>query len=192
MNQFRLLKPEQAAARAKERVAAFKREKDLAEARGRAGSETGEKRKPSANPAAKEPSVYFVGKCKEELNNELLRACEAGDKEWVYRYLRGGADMNAKNISGGTVLIGASIFGHTGVVELLIEKGADVDAKDNDGWTPLIHAAKEGHVKVVRLLIDAGADVNAAGILGSTAMFWAKHEGRTEIVELLRAHGATE
>ena len=49
---------------------------------------------------------------------------------------------------------GASYFGHTAVVKLLIQHGADVHARDNEA---VRKASKNGHADVVQLLIKHGA-----------------------------------
>jgi ankyrin repeat protein len=59
---------------------------------------------------------------------------------------------------GRTLLHTAALQGHTGMVEILLDKDAAVDAKDNDGKTPLNHAAKYGHKKVADLLSKHGAE----------------------------------
>jgi len=58
-----------------------------------------------------------------------------------------GADVNAKDNYGYTVLILAARNGHTEIVELLIERGADIEAMNNDGNTALIQAARYGILK---------------------------------------------
>ena len=73
-----------------------------------------------------------------------------------------GADVNAKDTDGITLLHIAADKVTKDMAELLIDKGADVNAKDKDGITPLRRAAAKGRKDVADLLIAKGADVNAA------------------------------
>jgi ankyrin repeat protein len=53
----------------------------------------------------------------------------------------------------------ASVYGHAGIVRLLLEKdGVDIESRDRFGGTPLILAVTSGHEEVVKLLLKAGAD----------------------------------
>lgn len=67
----------------------------------------------------------------------LDEAATLGQKEMVERILAEGADVNARNKDGFTLLHVAASQGHRDVVELLLAKGADLNAKDNNGFTPL-------------------------------------------------------
>src|SRR5208283_3001198 len=63
-----------------------------------------------------------------------------------------GADVNAKDSSGGTVLMLASRNGYKEVVQVLLAKGANVNAKDIGGETASSHASMKGHKGIVKLL----------------------------------------
>jgi ankyrin repeat protein len=56
-------------------------------------------------------------------------------------------DVNAKGMTGDTLLHSAVIQGAANDVALLIESGADVDALGDLGYTPLHHAASRGFVR---------------------------------------------
>ena len=81
-----------------------------------------------------------------------------------------GADVNAQNRLGASVLTVASRGGHLGVVKLLLEAGAFVDHHKPSGEgdsgdelldiTALMAAIQHGHEAVVRLLMEWGADPN--------------------------------
>jgi ankyrin repeat protein len=104
--------------------------------------------------------------------------------------IEAGADVDAKNASGVTVLFLASENGHTEIVRLLLEAGADASAANPDGATPLIVASQNGHIEIVRLLLEAKAEVNAAHETGATPLFAASQNGHTEIVRLLLEAGS--
>ena len=118
----------------------------------------------------------------------IHEAAEDGNIEAVKQHLAAGADVNAKDGGGWTLLLQAVAGGHKEIVELLIDNGADVNGKDKLGWTPLFYAAFSGRTEVAELLIAEGVDVNAKDNLG--ALRYAASGGHKEIVELLIANGA--
>ena len=67
----------------------------------------------------------------------IHEAAEDGNIEAVKQHLAAGADVNAKDGGGWTLLLQAVAGGHKEIVELLIDNGADVNGKDKLGWTPL-------------------------------------------------------
>jgi len=124
---------------------------------------------------------------------ELHRAAARGDLGKVRELIERGADVNARDNSGGTPLHWAAGIGRLDVARLLIEHGAYVDARDNYGWTPLHVAAYWGYVEVARLLIEHGADVNARDNDGRTPLHAAASSGWShcvEVVKLLLEQGA--
>ncbi len=136
-----------------------------------------------------------------------------GSLEVVKLLLDRGADINAKNNSGGTALMvasGKTFFwptetfaqtgrkalvvgsgkGHLEVVKLLLDRGADVNAKAKDGDTALMSAAGKGHPEIVERLFNSGADINAKRTDGFTPLMVASSNGRLEILKLLLGKGA--
>jgi ankyrin repeat protein len=98
-----------------------------------------------------------------------------------------GADVNAKDDHGNTVLMAAS---QAETIKLLIEKGADVNAKDEDGVTALMKACdRRLQTEFVKLLIEKGADVNAKCNNGCTALMFASELGPTDTIKLLIEKG---
>lgn len=88
-------------------------------------------------------------------NEDLFSAIAKGDATKVKTLLDAGADANAVNKDGLTVL-GASYFWPE-ISKMLLEKGAD----PNKGKSlPLILACQMSSSEVVKLLIAKGADVN--------------------------------
>jgi hypothetical protein len=65
-----------------------------------------------------------------------------------------GADPNARNLGGYTLLHRASERGRIEIVRLLIEHGAIVEVKDDEGRTPLDVARGEQHEEIVNLLLE--------------------------------------
>lgn len=130
-----------------------------------------------------------------------------------------GADINAKNRYGLSVLGHAAYQGHNEVVELLkkngateepeltelhlaawkgyeervkdlIAAGAEVNVADDNGDTPLHYALRYIYPEVVILLLEHGANVNAKGSLATTPLHMAASNGLTEICSLLIECGA--
>ena len=125
------------------------------------------------------------GKTAEKLN-VLIDAAEKGNIEAVKQHLAAGADVNAKDVDGGTPLHEAAVNGHKEIVKLLIAKGADVNAKGGRwGGTPLLYAVAEDHLEIAEILIDKGTDLNVQDIHGETPLDLAS--GKT--AELIRKHG---
>ena len=136
------------------------------------------------------------------------------DANIVKAYIDAGADVNAKDIDGGTALMCVVALGRLNVVKELIKAGADVNAKNNEGETALMHVAEfkypigivDAFIKanntnnrtalrranesrrldIAKELIQAGADVNAKDNNGKSALDYAKEEKHTDIVNLLQ------
>ena len=100
--------------------------------------------------------------------------------------MQNGADVNAKDDTGWTSLIWASVKGHTDIVKLLLENGSDVNAKDSDGKSPLIMASTEGYTKIVRMLLEKGADVNAKDNENKTALIMANYNRHIHTIIVLK------
>ncbi len=119
---------------------------------------------------------------------DLIEAVKEGDTKKVKDFLEKGADVNAKDNYGSTLLMIACREGWTDIAELLLEKGADVNAKNkhNDPLTALTYAARGGYEYIVELLVSKGVDQEAKNFaLGAAA--WCGH---TDVVEVLIDAGA--
>ena len=53
----------------------------------------------------------------------------------------------------------ASIYGNTGVVDVLLGKGAVVDRRDGIGCTALHYAIQQGHLQIAHMLLLNGASL---------------------------------
>ena len=125
-----------------------------------------------------------------ELDDKLISAARDGDILSVRVLIENGADVNAKDELGKTVLHLATREGHVEIVKILIEKGADVDVKDNERYTALHWATLDGHIEIAKILIEMDADVDARDIYGWTALHVAAGNERVEITEVLIEKGA--
>jgi ankyrin repeat protein len=73
--------------------------------------------------------------------------------------LDAGADVEARDRKGRTILHVVASHGDLKAVELLLSGDATVNVPDAQGVTPLHVAVRNGHAAVAALLLDRGADV---------------------------------
>ena len=84
----------------------------------------------------------------------LASAVQSGDESAVSALLAGGADVNETTSGGQTPLILAVIFGHTGIVERLVEAGADPEQRDNLGLNAIDWAKRRGLTESLDILTN--------------------------------------
>lgn len=123
----------------------------------------------------------------------------------VYKWLRAGVDVNARDAQGRTALFYINSFcPQKGLkAKLLIEAGADVNAHDAQGLTPLLALPyvhdlpipqQHSCAPIIRLLAEAGADLNACDKDGYTRLELMLRRGNlslpdSECVKLLQQLG---
>ncbi len=142
----------------------------------------------------------------------LLLAAQEGHTEVVRLLLSYGADPAVKDSEGWNALTAAayqgrdgvvevlagkmkgelddamlvaSLQGHSGVVDQLLNRGAYVNTRSDGGQTPLMLAAKGGHLNVVQMLLQNGANPYALDRSDSTAAHLAKRGGHDAVAEFL-------
>ncbi len=93
-------------------------------------------------------------------------------------------EVNAKESTGDTALIGAVLAGHYSAVSLLQEYGADLNVQNVFGKTPLMYAVQNGHAKIATKLLLHGADVYIKDGNGQTAVDLSKKSTIKEIKEM--------
>ena len=101
-----------------------------------------------------------------------------------------GANVDAKDPSGGFPRGIAASSGNLEAAEALLQAGADVNAQNEDGRSALINAAFDGRVGIVELLLEQGAKVDATDVNGRTALVHAAAAGRDGLIGLLARHDA--
>ncbi|WP_103354551.1 ankyrin repeat domain-containing protein [Amycolatopsis sp. CA-128772] len=108
-----------------------------------------------------------------DIDDRLLTAVRAGDREEAGRLVRDGADPNRRDPATGlTTFLVAAGLGNAGVVRELVDGGADVFTTDSRGGATALHkAVQRGDLATVRVLVDAGAFVDAvAATTGHTPL----------------------
>ena len=129
--------------------------------------------------------------------------------EFILQHCNNNTNVNSEDTSPDyawhydyTPLIYASEYGHSEVVELLLQHPQiDVNKRNDYGWTALHRAsvtgnsevvdwtANRGHLEVVELLLHhPQIDVNIENNDGFTALYLASRDEHTEVVELLLQH----
>ena len=89
---------------------------------------------------------------------EMVPAAKAGDFATVLDCLSKMANIDVK-VGGCTALMYASDYGHTAIVEVLVEAGSDTEAKNKIGWTAL---ACGSLIAILLILVNAGGlDIEA-------------------------------
>jgi ankyrin repeat protein len=93
-------------------------------------------------------------------NDDLIKACGAGDLAKVKTLIEGGANVNFRNEAGATPI--SSAFMWPEVTEFLLGKNADANGGD---YPALVNAANSYSVDVIKLLLKVGADPNKIAVL---------------------------
>ena len=127
----------------------------------------------------------------------LDEAVAIGDFKVACWLIANGADVNAKDEDGNTILGGAVNVNRAEIERLLIARlliasGADVNAKAENGNTILHWAASVSPPEIVKLLIANGAEVNAKDEDDRTPLHEATVNNfhAAEVARLLIANGA--
>jgi ankyrin repeat protein len=106
-----------------------------------------------------------------------------GDLPVAQALLDGGADVNAQDDLGTTILMHAVLDADLGVVKLLLSKGADVNVQNKKGATALLWALHDPDK--VKLLLDQGAKIPEEVVFAVAAI-----PGGSRTLKLLADRGA--
>lgn len=114
-----------------------------------------------------------------------------GDGTVIEKLLAKGADINATNSEGATVLLQALKYAHyssdraqlESVVRLLLSKGARVDIADKNQNTPISTAIELKHLPIIEALLKKGAKLPADTLLKTLAL-----GTNLPLIDLLRKH----
>ena len=120
----------------------------------------------------------------------LEHAVRNANREMVQLLLSAGANVNAQDSNGETILMELDHDATSDLVWDLINAGAKVNLEDASGNTALMAAASSDNLEAVRTLLDAGANMEAKNRDGRTALMLAATEGHVNIVRALILAGA--
>jgi len=123
----------------------------------------------------------------------VTTAVKQKDIEKLKTLIKGGENVNERDVYGDTPLIYAASSGDVDIVRFLIESGAAVNEQKNDGSTALMVAARAGNESVVTDLLKSGANVNLrvkAGGTGAGALTMAAFNYNRKIMSMLIDAGA--
>jgi len=108
-----------------------------------------------SNDDQAETAIYSLVMYGEDVNansNALAMEAHMGHADTVRHLIEKGADVNARDDIGMTVLMHAAYSRNADVVRFLIEKGADVNAVDRGGMNALSYARdNEDVTKVLQM-----------------------------------------
>ena len=122
---------------------------------------------------------------------ELFEAVMANDPRRVSTWLVRGANANARDRDGRTVLFEAVLpWKDPAIAEVLLDRGANVRVRDLGGQTPLHAAALFGTEAHLRILLDHGAEIDARDTAGETPLHFAAGVGRVKATAFLVSRGA--
>ncbi|KAM5362200.1 hypothetical protein ACJA88_014150 [Fusarium oxysporum] len=117
-------------------------------------------------------------------------ALEYGHNKAARLLVKGGAEINEKNVDGWNPLIEATKARLYDMAHFLITRGADVNATDNEGVSPLMHAVEMGDKDITWLLVVNGANVSLQAKDGTHAIDIAIARRDLSSAWLLCEHGA--
>ena len=124
-----------------------------------------------------EEPAKIIKRDEQELTNSLLKAVQESDVDTVKMLIKQGADVNACNEEGKTLLMLAVEDNRKDIVELLLTARADpnraFDGEEAEGITALMLAAKKQALYVVPLLLAHGAFINRQDSKGKAALHYA-------------------
>jgi len=91
--------------------------------------------------------------------------------------LEKGVDVNQKDLSGNSALMGACFKGFIETVKILIKHNVNIDSQNFTGSTALIYSAMFKQKAVYDLLLESGANPLIKDKKGNSANFLAKQNG---------------
>ncbi|WP_341815970.1 ankyrin repeat domain-containing protein [Wolbachia endosymbiont (group B) of Idaea biselata] len=120
------------------------------------------------------------------LDKQLLIAIGNSDLNKVRDLVAQGANIDANDKNGNTLLYSAAEIGDLNLVKLLLDNGANIEAKNGKYQaTPLHGAVLNEKLSVVKLLLDRSANVNAEDKDNWTPLHYAADTNSLDIVKVL-------
>lgn len=101
------------------------------------------------------------------LDSPLIEGVCTNNLEKVKLFIKYGADVNARDENGDTLLIHACYYDYE-IAEFLVEHGADINLKSPEGSSPLITAIMEERNDIVELLLQHDVNIEGSTIFDAT------------------------
>ena len=125
----------------------------------------------------------------------LMMAFDRKNEEIMQILLELGADIDAQDSYGDTILNTAAMTGNLKMVQFIVQspKHPNINTQNNKGNTPLMSAVKSEHGDVADYLLKYHADVTLKNTAGETALLIAIEGAdydNSDIVKALLDHGA--
>ncbi|KAI6235274.1 hypothetical protein M3Y95_00034200 [Aphelenchoides besseyi] len=134
--------------------------------------------------------ITYDQKCQEG-KSALICAVHSGSWDIVLSVLNNSqTDINTDTtVEGWTPLMVASINGHVGLIDLLLNRGAFIDAKDKNASTAVFHAIINEHFSIATLLIDRNCNIHVTDSHGNTLLHHLALHFNKNLVERLLEMG---
>ena len=120
----------------------------------------------------------------------MLRKQDIVSDQAIIRRIDRMDNLERKDRDGRTLLINATAYGRSAVVQYLINIGADAHAKDSAGFTALHAAILSNDIKTINLLLEAGVDPNAVNEIGNTPLMICNLSTDLDVFRVLLLFGA--
>ena len=118
-------------------------------------------------------------------------AIGAGQLPMINFLITSGADLNARDSQGQTLIDLALKQGNTAILKIIMDQsGFGLDTKDDKGQTLLEKAVAINNVANVKFLIEQGADINVRNGEGRTLLDRVVALGNQQMVSILKNAGA--
>ena len=127
--------------------------------------------------------------------SKLMQAAGLGNLTGIRDALQSGDKINARDETGWTPLMVASVSVQPEAVALLLDSGAEVNQTDDHGNTALIGASAvrfnlNKEPQILQTLLTRGALPEAVNDAGESALMWAARAGNPEAIDILLKRGA--
>jgi uncharacterized protein len=138
-------------------------------------------------------AIVHITAVDKEQNTALHLAQKAGHRKMVKFLLANGADVNAKNFQGRTILHNVVSSKNRSLVKFLLkQKDIKINIQDQEGNTALHRAIQERNIKMVKILLRNGVDTHIKNVDGDTPWHCAIIANSKEIAEVLLKRGGTK
>ena len=118
-----------------------------------------------------------------EMDSNLIFAVRQRDAAKYNKLLQMGADINARQKDGETVLMVAAANGDSAFAETILQRAPNLinaTTSEDTQFTALMLAARNNSKSVINLLVSKGATVDAPDKFHKTALTWAAISGSAE------------